>query len=164
MSKAFVTAALQKAARAGRASAIAEKLLSEATEVLMPLAYQQVEIIKKVTTALYVDDSSVYQPYFRYDWIELNLDYDRLIPPIITCTLWCRGFTDGRGFSDIPDSAEASFTLSEFILDGDPEKFELQLRAKLAGIAEIKRQQKLSDAQWEIQQLEDRLARLKGEI
>lgn len=149
---------VKTAQSAARAFYEAERALEEAKGALMPYAKQQIELTKKIVIELGMKDHHDYRPFFRYDWIELEVggyyegDSD---VPVINCQLWQRGRCGDS------DSMEGEFKLSQHILDGQPERFEDELRAKLGDAAAKKRQQEREQKQRQIEELQAQLAKLQ---
>jgi hypothetical protein len=132
----------------------ASEALEAATDALKPYAEQQATITKNVLTEYNLRDDFKYRAFFRYDYIEFsygpyyNGTHD---VPAVECELWergCRGETDSR---------VGSFTLNRHIINGEPEKFEAELRAELQPEAQKK-------AQREREQKERQIAELQAEL
>lgn len=151
---------IKTAMTAARAFYEASNAFDEAKEALEPLAKQQIEITKKVVTELGLKDSYDYRPFFYYAWMEFEIGgyYEGASDsPVINCQLWYRGRCGDS------DSVEGSFKLSQHIIDGRPELFEDELRAKLGDQAAKKRQAEREQKQRHIAQLQAELAKLQEE-
>lgn len=149
---------IQTAMSAARAFYEASEAFDAAKEALKPLAKQQIDITKRVTTELGMKDDYRYRPFFYYDWLEFEVGgyYEGTSDtPVIECHLWYRGRCGDS------DSIEGSFKLSQHIIDGQPEKFEDELRAKLGDAAAKKRQAEREQKQREIEALQKDLERLQ---
>lgn len=149
---------IKTAASAAKAFYEAEQALDEAKEALMPFAKQQADLTKKIAIEMGLIDHYDYRFLKYYDWIELEIGgYYRGASeiPVINANFWTRGRCGDH------DSNEGSFELSEHILNGDPEKFELELRAKLGDKAAQKRKNELEQKQREIAALQAQLAKLQ---
>lgn len=151
---------IQTAMSAARAFYEASNAFDEAKKALEPLAKQQIEITKKVVTELSLKEMYEYRPFFYYDWVEFEIGgyYEGTSDtPVINVQLWYRG----RGGDS--DSMEGLFTLSQRIIDGKPELFEEELRAKLSDNAAKKRQAEREKKERQIKQLQAELAKLQEE-
>ncbi len=151
---------IKTATSAARAYYEASQAFDEAKEALMPLAKQQIEITKKVVTELGMKENYTYRPFFYYDWIEFEVGgyYEGASDtPVIECHLWYRGRCGDS------DSIEGSFKLSQHIIDGRPEAYEDELRAKLGDVAAKKRQADREQKQRQIDELQSQLAKLQEE-
>lgn len=151
---------IKTAITAARAYYEASEALDKAKEALMPLAKQQIEITKKVVTELGLKDNYDYRAMFYYDWIEFEIGgyYEGTSDtPVINCELWRRGRCGDS------DSIEGEFKLSQHIINGQPELFEDELRAKLGDLAAKKRQADREQKQRHIAQLQAELAKLQEE-
>lgn len=149
---------VKTAATAARAYYEAEQAFESAKEALMPYAKLQAELTKKVIKDLGMDKDYSYRPYFRYDWIELEIGGHYVGTsdiPVITCQLWERGRCGDS------DSIEGGFDLSPHILNDNPEMFEAELRAKLGTEADKKKLKQIEAKQREIAELQERLAQLQ---
>lgn len=131
----------------------AGQAFDQAKESLKPLAKQQIEITKKVASELGMKEHYDYRAFFYYDWIELEID-TWTKEPTITVSFW------GRGRCGDPDSHEGSFKLSSRIVNGEPEKFEAELRLKFAAEAEKTAKHTAEQKQREIARLQAELAQL----
>lgn len=152
--------AVKTAQQAARAFYEAEQAFEAAKEALMPYAKQQAEITKKVADELGLRSDYTYRPYFGYSWIELEIGghYEGSSDiPVIECNLWYRGRCGDS------DSIEGGFTLSQHILNGQPELFEDELRAKLGDQAAKKRQAEREQKQRQIAELQAQLSKLQEE-
>lgn len=150
--------AVKTAQQAARAFYEAEQALDAAKEALMPYAKQQAEITKKVADELGLRSEYTYRPYFGYSWIELEIGgyYEGSSDiPVIECNLWYRGRCGDS------DSIEDSFTLNQHILNGEPEKFEAELRGKLETESQKKARQDRERKEREIARLQTELNRLQ---
>lgn len=151
---------IKTAMSAARAFYEAEQAFEVAKEALMPYAKLQAEITKKVADELGLRSEYTYRPYFGYSWIELEIGgyYQGASDiPVIQCNLWYRGRCGDS------DSIEGGFTLSQHIINGKPELFEDELRAKLGDAAAKKRQTEREQKQRHIAQLQAELAKLQEE-
>lgn len=151
---------IKTAVSAARAFFEASRAFDDAREALVPLAKQQIEITKRVATELGLKDGYDYRPMFYYDWVEFEVGayYEGASDtPVIECQLWYRG----RGGD--PDCIEGSFKLSQHIVDGRPEVFEDELRAKLGDVAAKKRQAEREQKQRQIAQLQEELNKLQDQ-
>lgn len=156
---------IKTATNAARAFYEASEAFSQAfaaaKEALMPLAEQQIEITKKVVTARGMKDHYDYRPLFYYDWIKFQMGgyYEGASDtPVIEFELWYRSRCGDS------DSREGSLTLSQYIIDGQPEKFEAELRAKLETEGQKKARQEREQKERQIAQLKTDLKRLEGEL
>ena len=144
---------------AARAFFEASNAFDEAKEALKPLAKQQIEITKRVVTELGLKETYEYRPFFYFDWLEFELGgyYEGASDtPVINCQLWYRGRCGDN------DSIEGEFKLSQHIINGQPELFEDELRAKLGDEASKKRQAGREQMWSHIFQLQAELAKLQG--
>lgn len=151
---------IKTAMSAARAFFEASNAFDEAKEALKPLAKQQIEITKKVVTELDLKGTYEYRPFFYFDWLEFEIGgyYEGASDtPVINCQLWYRGRCGDS------DSIEGEFKLSQHIIDGKPELFEDELRAKLGDQAAKKRQAEREQKQRHIAQLQAELAKLQEE-
>ena len=151
---------IKTAMTAARAFYEASEAFDQAKEALKPLAEQQIETTKRVVTELGLKDDYKYRPFFYYDWLEFEIGgyYEGTSDtPVIECHLWYRGRCGDS------DSIEGSFKLSQHIIDGKPELFEDELRAKLGDQAAKKRQAEREQKQRQIAQLQEELNKLQGE-
>ena len=151
---------IKTAMSAARAFYEASEAFDQAKEALKPLAKQQIEITKKVVTELGLKDQYDYKPFFYYDWLEFEIGgyYEGTSDtPVIEVNLWYRGRCGDS------DSIEGTFKLSQHIINGKPELFEDELRAKLGDQAAKKRQAEREQKQWHIAQLQAELAKLQEE-
>lgn len=151
---------IKTAMTAARAFYEASNAFDEAKEALKPLAKQQIDITRKVVTELGLKDTYDYRPMFYYDWLEFDLSghYEGASDiPAINCQLWYRGRCGDS------DSIEGSFKLSQHIIDGQPELFEDELRAKLGGEAAKKQQAEREQKRRQIEELQAQLNRLQEE-
>lgn len=149
---------IKTAMSTARAFYEASNAFDEAKEALKPLAKQQIEITKKVVTELGLKDQYDYKPFFYYDWLEFEIGgyYEGTSDtPVIECNLWYRGRCGDS------DSIEGTFKLSQYIIDGKPELFEDELRAKLGDTAAKRRQAEYEQKQRQITQLQADLAKLQ---
>ena len=149
---------IKQAMTAARAFYEASEAFDQAKDALMPFAEQQIEITKKVTSELGMKDNYDYRPFFYYDWLEFEIGgyYEGASDtPVIECNLWYRGRCGDS------DSIEGSFKLSQHIIDGQPELFEDELRAKLGDAAAKKRQAEREQKQRQIEELQAQLDELK---
>lgn len=145
---------LKTAQLAAIAYADASQKLDEAKEALKPFARQQIEITRRVAEECGQRYEYDYKPYFYFDWIELEIEnycYVGSEVPRITCQLWYRGRCGDN------DSVEAAFTISEHVMNGEPEKFEAELRDKLENVQAKK-------ARLERERKEKEIARLQAEL
>ena len=151
---------IKTAITAARTFYEASNAFDEAKGALKPYAKQQIEITKKVVTELGMKDHYDYRPMFYHDWIEFEVGgyYEGTSDtPVIECNLWYRGRCGDS------DSVEGSFKLSQHIINGRPEKFEDELRAKLGDTAAKKRQAEREQKQRQIEELRSQLAKLQEE-
>ena len=151
---------IKTAMTATRAYFEASEAFDQAKEALKPLAKQQIEITKKVVTELGLKETYEYRPFFYFDWLEFELGgyYEGTSDtPVIECNLWYRGRCGDS------DSIEGTFKLSQHIINGQPELFEDELRAKLGDQAAKKRQAEREQKQRQIQELQAQLDRLQEE-
>ena len=140
-------------ARAAKRFIAATKSLEEATDILMPCAKQQAEIIKKVLTELGLSSEYKYRNLMYYDWIELEVEYT----DTIMYQLWERGRCGDS------DQRLGSYRLSQHIIDGHPEKFEAEIRAQYEAESKKKLQSDAEEKQRKIAQLQNELMKLQGE-
>jgi hypothetical protein len=150
---------IKTASSAARAFYEASEAFDQAKEALKPLAKQQIEITKKVVTELGMKEHYDYRPMFYYDWIEFEVGgyYEGVSDtPVIECQLW------NRGRCGDSDSVEGSFKLSQHIIDGRPEAYEDELRAKLGDAAATTRQAEREQKQRQIAELQAQLDKLQG--
>lgn len=131
----------------------ASEALETATDALKSYAVQQATITKNVLSEYNLCDSYNYRGLFRYDWFEFTVGgyYRSSYERTVECRLWERG----RGAD--PDSEVGIFVLNQHIINGEPEKFEAELRAELQCLAKAK-------AQRERQLKEQRIAELQAEL
>ena len=151
---------IQTAVSAARAFYEASEAFDAAKEALKPLAKQQIDITKKVANELGMKEHYDFRAMMYYDWMELEVGgyYEgNSDTPVINVNLWERGRCGDS------DSIEGSFKLSQHIIDGQPEKFEDELRAKLGDAAAKKRQAEREQKQREIEALQKDLERLQLE-
>jgi hypothetical protein len=151
---------IKSAMSAARAYYEASEAFDAAKEALMPLAKQQIEITKRVASECNMKDIYPYRSFFRYYWIELEIDdyYEGTSDtPVIVCNLWQRGRCGDS------DSIEGSFKLSPHIINGEPEKFETELRAKLESEGQKKARQEREQKERQIAQLQADLTKLQAE-
>jgi hypothetical protein len=152
---------IKTATSAARAFYEASQAFDEAKEALEPLAKQQIEITKRVAAECNMKENYSYKPFFYYDWIELEVGgyYEGSSDtPVIECQLWYRGRCGDH------DSNEGSFTLSQHIINGEPEKFEAELRAKLETEGQKKARAEREQKERQIAQLQADLKKLEGEV
>lgn len=151
---------IKTATSAARAFYEASQAFDEAKEALKPLAKQQIEITRKVVAECNMKENYTYRPFFYYDWIEFEVGgyYEGASDtPVIECLLWYRGRCGDS------DSVESRFKLSQHILEGRPEAYADELRAKLGDVAAKKRQAEQEQKQRHIAQLQAELAKLQEE-
>lgn len=144
---------------AARAFYEASEAFDAAKDALVPLAEQQISITKKVATELGLQGDYRFRPVFYYDWVEFSIgDYSQGASntPVIKVELWERG----RGGD--ASQMEEEFALSQHIIDGKPELFEEELRARFGDIVTKQRQAECERTQREIIELQQRLAKLQG--
>lgn len=157
---------MNKHVKAARVAAMrfqeASEALDKVKDELMPFAEQQIEITKKVIVECNMKDSYTYKPYFHHDWIELEVNYDSFRTDdealSIHCDLWYHGRCGD------PSTVEGGFTLSEHILNGQPEKFESELRANLETETQKKARQAREDKERQLAKLQKDLAKLQEEL
>jgi hypothetical protein len=151
---------IKTATNAARAFYEASEAFDKAKDALMPLAKQQVEITKRIATECGLLEHYEYRQYRYYDWIELEVGgyYEGASDtPVIECQLWYRGRCGDS------DSMEGNFKLNKHIINGEPEKFEAELRAKLETEGQKKARQERERKEREIARLQAELAQLQGE-
>lgn len=149
----------KSAAAAAKAFHEAQEQLDAALEQLKPVAKHQIELTKKVYSEMGVPlEGYDLRGYRYYDWIEFEVggyyEGDSQIPVII-CQLW------ERGRCGDPDSYETTFTLSRHIINGEPEKFEQELRAKLQKKADEEAQRREKTKVAEIARLQKQIEELQ---
>ncbi len=154
-----LNALAKNAAQAAKAFHQAQEQLDAALEQLKPVAKLQVELTKKVYSEMGVPlEGYALRGYRYYDWIEFEIgghyEGDSDIPAI-TCQLW------ERGRCGDPDTYETSFTLSRHIINGEPEKFEQELREKLQKKAAEEAQRRERTKAAEIARLQQQLEELQ---
>lgn len=152
---------IKTATNAARAFYEAERSFEEAKDALMPLAKQQVEITKRVASECNMKENYTYRPFFYYDWIEFEVGsyYESTSDtPVIECQLWYRGRCGDS------DSIEGNFKLSQHIINGEPEKFEAELRAKLETEGQKKARAEREQKERQLAQLQADLKKLEGEL
>lgn len=152
---------VKTAQAAARAYHEASQAFDEAKDALMPYAKLQAEITKRVAAECNMKEHYNYRPYFYHDWIELsigNFYQGTSDTPVINCELWYRGRCGDQ------DSEEGSFELSQHILNGEPEKFEAELRSKLESEGQKKARQEREATERKIAQLQADLKKLEGEL
>ena len=139
----------------------ASEALEAATDALGPYAERQATITKNVLTEYNLRDSFRYRAFFRYDWIEFTVGgyyHGSSDVPAVECELWERGRCGDS------DSEVGTFALNQHIINGEPEKFEAELRAEILAEAlqkaDREREQKgrrIADLQAELKNMEDSL-------
>ena len=151
---------IKTATNAARAFYEASEAFDQAKSALEPLAKQQIEITKRIATECNMKENYTYRPFFYYDWIEFEVGgyYEGASDtPVIECQLWYRGRCGDS------DSMEGSFKLSRHIIEGQPEKFEAELRGKLDGEGQKKARLEREQKERQIAQLQADLKKLEGE-
>lgn len=134
----------------------AEEALDNAKAALKPLIIQQIDITKRLVKEFdFMAPSRGFRPFFYYDWFEIELGNENGAP-IIECVLWYRG---SGGDSN---TEEGSFKLSHHIINGEPEKFEAELRVEFQRQAAERSRREQARIEAQIAELQASLARLQG--